>query len=336
MAQIMAAAMVLMAAAMVTSVSATGDPMTLVVTAKTQVFQQASRLFQVGDDIGPMNPHDYYPNDHVTQDIVFEGLVEWDKTRSTGVDGISNTIDDFVGPALAIGWSSYSVGSSHRIDFTLRPGVTFHDGSAWDAAACKANFDQIMGGTGALGGTKALRGVHDWLGFTQSLDGWEIVDSMTFRITFSTYYANALRELTYVRPFRMVSVASLPSLANMEVSYDQWRNGAPRVFGGYTARGVSAPIGTGPYKVVDKLLVTASGTISRRLPAADFNASCTNNQCTYNTGELVSEVLLHGLTQCMQSPLHARVRSSHCHVCTVFGAGALHEACGPLEECELR
>ena len=46
-----------------------------------------------------------------------------------------------------------------------------------------------------------------------------------------------------------------------------------------------------PTQVIDKLLVTASGS-SRRLPAADFNASCyTNDQCTYNDGEWVSEVL---------------------------------------------
>ena len=149
----------------------------------------------------------------------------------------------------------------------------------------------VAGGTGVIGAPMAMRGMHDWLGFTQSLAGWSIVDSMTFKLTFTTYYEAALRELTFIRPFRMISVASLPSMANMELSHNAWRGGNPRVFGGYTMRGVSAPIGTGPYKVVDKVLYTSSG-FSRRLPAADFNASCyVNDRCTYNAGEYVSEVL---------------------------------------------
>jgi len=56
-------------------------------------------------------------------------------------------------------------------------------------------------------------------------------------------------------------------------------------------RGVASPIGTGPYKVVDKVLVKVTGE-TRRLPAADFNASCyVNDVCSYNAGEWVSEVL---------------------------------------------
>jgi hypothetical protein len=132
-----------------------------------------------------------------------------------------------------------------------------------------------------------LVGLHDWLGFTQSLDGWSIVDSMTFRLTFTTYYEAALRELAYIRPFRMISVATLPSMAAGYVSHIKFRQGSPRTFCNgpsatevnrtcYIMGGVSAPIGTGPYMVVDKLLVTASGS-SRRLPAADFNATCYMN-----------------------------------------------------------
>ena len=54
--------------------------------------------------------------------------------------------------------------TKYEITFALRSGVTFHDGTPWNAAAAKVNFDQIMGGNGALGGPKALRGMHDWLG----------------------------------------------------------------------------------------------------------------------------------------------------------------------------
>ena len=86
---------------------------------------------------------------------------------------------------------------------------------------------RLVGGTGALGASKAMQGMHDWLGFTQSLDGWSIVDSMTFKLTFTTYYESALRELAIIRPFRMISVASLPSMAAMELSHNAWRGGAP-------------------------------------------------------------------------------------------------------------
>jgi len=265
---------------------------TLVITAGTQ-----TGFFRTRSDIGSLNPHDYRPNEFVTNDFIFEGLVAWDGEHTAGVDGISGNDDDFVKPSLAASWVTNRAAveaaptTPYEITFTLRSGVTFHDGSAWNAAAAKANFDQIMGGNGASGGTKALKGLHDWLGFTQSLDAWAAVDSMTFKLTFTSYYESALRELAIIRPFRMISIASLPNMGAMEVSHNKWRGGAPRVFGGYTMRGVSSPIGTGPYKVVDKLLVKASGE-SRRLPAAGFNASCyTNDVCTYNAGEWVSEVL---------------------------------------------
>ena len=78
------------------------------------------------------------PNEFVTSDIVYEGLVEWDALHPNGEDGAANTEDDFVKPVLAISWVANSPASStdqYTIDFTLRPDVTFHDGSAWDAAA---------------------------------------------------------------------------------------------------------------------------------------------------------------------------------------------------------
>jgi len=282
---------------------ATNSDNTLVITAGLQ-----TGFFQQGSDIGSMNPHDYRPNEFVTNDFVFEGLVAWDGAHTAGVDGVAGNDDDFVQPSLAVSWTTNyaavvaSPSTPYEITFALRTGVTFHDGSPWNAAAAKANFDQIMGGTGAPGATKVLVGLHDWLGFTQSLDGWSIVDSMTFRLTFTTYYEAALRELAYIRPFRMISVATLPSMAAGYVSHIKFRQGSPRTFCNgpsatevnrtcYIMGGVSAPIGTGPYMVVDKLLVTASGS-SRRLPAADFNATCyMNDACTYNAGEWVSEVL---------------------------------------------
>ena len=72
---------------------------------------------------------------------------------AVGADGVSGTDDDYVKSSLAYSWvTNYNAvvanpALAYTITFTLRTGVTFHDGSAWNAAAAKANFDQIMGGS---------------------------------------------------------------------------------------------------------------------------------------------------------------------------------------------
>ena len=204
-------------------------------------------------------------------------------------------------PSLAESWTTNYAAhvaspstTKYEITFNLRPGVTFHDGEPWNAAAAKVNFEQIMGGTGASGGTYALKGMHDWMGFTQQLDGWTVIDDMTFKLTFTEYYEAALRELTFIRPFRMISPKALPSFANGELSHVRYRKGAPRVHsatgkpvdfgtpGAYTFKGIKAPSGTGPYKAVHKLLGREGSTGTFTLPAADFNASCyVNDRCDY-------------------------------------------------------
>ena len=73
-------------------------------------------------------------------------------------------------PSLASSWSTnyadvvVDPDTKYEITFTLTSNVKFHDGTDWNADAAKVNFDQIMGGNGALGGPKALKGMHDWLG----------------------------------------------------------------------------------------------------------------------------------------------------------------------------
>ena len=73
-------------------------------------------------------------------------------------------------PSLASSWSTNYADvvadpdTKYEITFTLTSNVKFHDGTDWNADAAKVNFDQIMGGNGAPGGPKALRGMHDWLG----------------------------------------------------------------------------------------------------------------------------------------------------------------------------
>jgi len=239
--------------------------------------------FQIGADVGPMNPHSYRPNEFVTNDFVFEGLVAWDST-SKGVDGVAGTSDDFVVGALAESWTIADVGGKMEIAFKLKSGVTFHDGEKWDGAAAVINFNHILGGP-----ERKRAGFHDWYGLGLAIESWSAPDSSTFKVTFKHYYDAALQELTYIRPFRFASPKSLPPLDNKELSCNEWfppgaatrkcdpgfTVSCPRKHGDFVCRGVKAPIGTGPYKVAKKVLKTEGGA-SRDLPATEFNTSCWN------------------------------------------------------------
>jgi nickel transport system substrate-binding protein len=166
--------------------------------------------FRIGRDIGNMNPHVYSPNEFVTIDFVFEGLVAWDPT-SSGRDGINGTEDDGVVGALAKSWTSnvdpYDTNGipsnePFKITFKLRTDVIFHDGEKWDAEAAKINFDHILGGL-----NKSNADFHNWYGLPDAISSWSVgTDAHTFIVAFSHYYEPALRELTFIRPFRMVSL----------------------------------------------------------------------------------------------------------------------------------
>ncbi len=74
---------------------------TLVITAGTQ-----TGFFMTGSDIGSMNPHDYRPNEFVTNDFIYEGLTAWDGAHPNGMDGVAGNDDDFVQAALALSWTT--------------------------------------------------------------------------------------------------------------------------------------------------------------------------------------------------------------------------------------
>jgi ABC-type transport system substrate-binding protein len=253
--------------------------------------------FLHGHDVGPMNPHSYRPNEFFANDFVFEGLVAWNSS-SLGVDAKKGTLDDGVVPALAASWTTTATDSGMEITFKLTPDVTFHDGEKWDAAAAVINFDHIMGCKGGcIGEKKASRGgFHDWWGLGGAIKSWSAVDEMTFKLTFKHYYEAALRELSTIRPFRMASPKVLPDMNQGLLSCNEWKKGAPRVHKEFTCNGVKAPIGTGPYKVVEKIISDGSATPKTRSIAADkFHESCwaaadPNKSCKYNAGEFVAEV----------------------------------------------
>jgi len=76
-------------------------------------------------------------------------------------------------PGLASSWEVIDDGQIWI--FHLREGVTFHDGTPWNAEACVANLDRILDPE-----TKSLRFVDKFAGI-QSID---IVDPMTVQLTF--------------------------------------------------------------------------------------------------------------------------------------------------------
>jgi nickel transport system substrate-binding protein len=161
-------------------------------------------------NVGPLNPHLYAPNQMFAQASVYEPLVRY---RDDG------TIE----PWLATAWTISRDGRTY--DFALRPGVTFSDGTPFDAAAVKANFDAIL----------ANRSRHAWLDLTRQIDRTEIVGPLAFRLVLKAAHDPTLRELSLPRPFRFVSPAAMGE-------------------GGTTAGGIRAPVGTGPWRLVETRL----------------------------------------------------------------------------------
>lgn len=81
---------------------------------------------------GPMDPHSYRPNEFFISNWLYEGLVSY------GANGV-------ITPQLATSWTisdTASGGQTYR--FTLRTGVKFHDGTAFNCAAVKMTFDHVL------------------------------------------------------------------------------------------------------------------------------------------------------------------------------------------------
>ena len=83
--------------------------------------------------VGRMDPHTYRPNEFFSNNWIYEGLVAY---------GANGAIE----PALATSWSSTvdATTGAETVRFTLRTGVTFHDGAAFDCSVVKLNFDHVF------------------------------------------------------------------------------------------------------------------------------------------------------------------------------------------------
>ncbi|MEE1620789.1 ABC transporter substrate-binding protein [Zafaria sp. J156] len=178
-------------------------------------------------------------------------------------------------PALATGWTVSDDGLRYR--FTLRQGVLFHDGTAFDAEACVANFQRwaslppelgarpgqafdsvfhhhpqppapVVADTGgqdtladraeALEDAEVEGIVGEVLDGASYFAGCTAVDPMTFELRLRAPLTGLIEALT-MAGFGIASPRALEELAADEVELDE--NGAPRsAFG-------AAPVGTGPF-----------------------------------------------------------------------------------------
>ncbi|PIC63462.1 nickel ABC transporter, nickel/metallophore periplasmic binding protein [Sporosarcina sp. P13] len=160
--------------------------------------------FSWSGDIGDLNPHTYFPNEFFSQAMVYESLVYY------GEDGE-------IKPWLAKSWDVLEDGKEYI--FHLRDDVKFSDGSAFNAAIVKKNFDAVL----------ANREQHDWIDLINQIKTTEVIDNYTFKLTLHHAYYPTLQELTYVRPLRFVAESAFPA------SGDTFTDG------------LTAPIGTGPW-----------------------------------------------------------------------------------------
>ncbi|MEK4761124.1 nickel ABC transporter substrate-binding protein [Viridibacillus sp. FSL E2-0187] len=160
--------------------------------------------FSMTGDIGDLNPHTYFPNEFFSQAMVYESLVYYGKGGE-------------IQPWLAESWDISNDGKEYV--FHLRKDVEFSDGSKFNAAIVKKNFDTILDN----------RKQHEWVELINQIKNTEAVDEYTFKLTLHNSYYPTLQELTYIRPLRFVGEAAFPD------SQDTFKDG------------LKSQIGTGPW-----------------------------------------------------------------------------------------
>lgn len=175
------------------------------------------------------------PNEFFSNNWVYEGLTAY------GANGK-------VEPALASSWTEAPIedGGAEYV-FTMREGVTFHDGAAWDCSVAKLNFDHVLAG-GLRGGDW-----HGWYGLMDQIDTWECNEDGQLVVTTKDSYYPFLQELSFIRPLRMLSpqafvggAESDPYTANS--CHAGWGTVTADGFDDVICAGTTAISGTGPFK----------------------------------------------------------------------------------------
>lgn len=146
-------------------------------------FAKDTLNFAVSKNVGPLNPHLYSPNEMFAQNMVYEGLVDYDKSG--------------VIPKLASSWEILDDGITYV--FHLRKDVLFSNGEKFDANAVKMNFDAIMNNQKR----------HSWLELSNIIKSYEAKDDFTFVLHINHAYEPTLRELALVRPFRFIAPSAM-------------------------------------------------------------------------------------------------------------------------------
>jgi peptide/nickel transport system substrate-binding protein len=132
--------------------------------------------------------------------------------------------DGSIKPWLATEWEISEDGTEYT--FTLREGVTFHDGEKFDAAAVKANFDHVIAPeTKSQYGAALLGG--------DAYQGTEVIDENTVKVTLNRPFAPFLQGLS-------TTYLGFYSPKVLEESADK-----------LVAGGKGITVGTGPYVFED-------------------------------------------------------------------------------------
>ena len=193
--------------------------------------------------VGRLDPHTYRPNEFFANNWVYEGLVKY------GANGV-------IEPALAASWVVADIAGTddQRYTFTLRSGVTFHDGTAWNCGAAKLNFDHVLAPPLTTGDW------HGWYDLPTVVKNWACpagdATGLTFTLETTGKYYPLLQELSLIRPLRMLSPASFVGGASSDPLTQNschvgWNpedgstidgNGAS-----LTCAGITAVSGTGPW-----------------------------------------------------------------------------------------
>src|SRR5262249_45420031 len=126
--------------------------------------------------------------------------------------------DGTIAPQLALAWTTVEDGRA--VTLKLRPGVTFHDGEAFDAAAVKYNIEREL----TLPGSRRKSEID-------TVTGAEIVDPLTVRLLLARPFAPLIAQFTD-RAGMMVSPKAAQAAGD---KFDQ------------------RPICAGPYKFVERV-----------------------------------------------------------------------------------
>jgi ABC-type transport system substrate-binding protein/methyl-accepting chemotaxis protein len=151
--------------------------------------------------------------------------------------------DGMLVPGLAERWEADATARRYR--FTLRRGVTFHDGVALEASHVKAHFERLMDprvGSPDQGALKDVEGAVQWMtGEARGVSGIEVLDAHTLDIKLAEPRAYFLRllaltstgiarraeggKLVGTGPFRLVS--SEGNRIALERNLSWYRTGLP-------------------------------------------------------------------------------------------------------------